>query len=90
MNAALSWNRFVVERKVKHLVLVAADVANAEEWQPLRRVFTKLAEEYAVKSTGFLFVKYVRHLHLAASTSQHHPSADTKGGVPASSSTASP
>ncbi len=59
MNADQSWNRLVVERKVKHLVLVAADVANAEEWQPLSRVFTELAEEYAVKSTGFVYVKYV-------------------------------
>jgi hypothetical protein len=73
MNAALSWNRFVVERKVKHVVLVAADVANAEEWQPLRQVFTKLAEEYAVKSTGFVYVSYVHSPHPAACTSQHQP-----------------
>jgi hypothetical protein len=63
MNAARSWDRLIVERKVKHIVLVAADVANAEEWQPLRQVFTKLAEEYAVKDTGFVFVKY-GHSHL--------------------------
>ncbi|ELR13716.1 protein disulfide isomerase associated 4, putative, partial [Acanthamoeba castellanii str. Neff] len=58
MNAARSWDRLIVERKVKHIVLVAADVANAEEWQPLRQVFTKLAEEYAVKDTGFVFVNH--------------------------------
>jgi hypothetical protein len=55
---ASSWNRLVLVRGLKHILLIAANVSDTETWTPLYETVHRLAREYAISNTGFFYAGY--------------------------------
>jgi protein disulfide-isomerase A1 len=53
-SAQASWPR-LVGRGLEHIAIIVADVTNEEQWAPIHKFVTKLAQEFADKA-GFVFI----------------------------------